>query len=316
MIDKAVASGVNPSETILISGFWRSGTTWLQESLAGSLPAKTVFEPFSPKSGAFLRAMTARHPDLKGRPASFWLLFIPFSSPDKPVSEGLLDAYISRVMAGTLRGKFHRFTRSFGRSLSHRVVVKTVQGALILKAIRKRYANPLILLRRDPRSIIASLKRAPWFDIFQSLSLREQLLDVDDGRAVHFQEFEDHFHSLDRKSPVERIAAYWAVQELYLQREFPPVDDRLAVVNYEDLLYRNTAALEPLLSGAARNGMGAGRLKLMQQQSRNSRGNGTYFRKSAHARIFSWKETLTAGEIAAIERVVQLFGLEARLYEG
>ena len=33
---------------VLVSGFWRSGTTWMQECLAEALAAKTVFEPLSP----------------------------------------------------------------------------------------------------------------------------------------------------------------------------------------------------------------------------------------------------------------------------
>ena len=32
----------------VVIGFWRSGTSWLQQSLAATLRAKTVFEPLSP----------------------------------------------------------------------------------------------------------------------------------------------------------------------------------------------------------------------------------------------------------------------------
>jgi hypothetical protein len=36
---------------VFVSGFWRSGTTWMQELLAKSLHAKTVFEPLLPTPG-------------------------------------------------------------------------------------------------------------------------------------------------------------------------------------------------------------------------------------------------------------------------
>ena len=37
--------------TLLINGFWRSGTTWLQQTLVEALHAKSLFEPFSPAAG-------------------------------------------------------------------------------------------------------------------------------------------------------------------------------------------------------------------------------------------------------------------------
>jgi hypothetical protein len=41
--------------TLLINGFWRSGTTWLQQTLVQALNAKSLFEPFSPAAAARYR---------------------------------------------------------------------------------------------------------------------------------------------------------------------------------------------------------------------------------------------------------------------
>ena len=47
-IDRGLAALGIARPLLIVSGFWRSGTTWLQECLAESLGAKTVFEPLSP----------------------------------------------------------------------------------------------------------------------------------------------------------------------------------------------------------------------------------------------------------------------------
>ncbi len=44
-LDLCAAPFVDPSEAVVVTGFWRSGTTWLQQTLARLHNAKTVFEP-------------------------------------------------------------------------------------------------------------------------------------------------------------------------------------------------------------------------------------------------------------------------------
>ena len=43
-------SASNLSDTLLINGFWRSGTTWLQQTFVDAMDAKSLFEPFSPSA--------------------------------------------------------------------------------------------------------------------------------------------------------------------------------------------------------------------------------------------------------------------------
>ncbi len=47
---------------VLVSGFWRSGTTWVQECLAESLGAKTIFEPLSPQEPRRRAFLASRFP--------------------------------------------------------------------------------------------------------------------------------------------------------------------------------------------------------------------------------------------------------------
>src|ERR1700744_1192686 len=47
-LDRATHSLGLSKPVLFVSGFWRSGTTWLQEYLASGFHAKTIFEPLSP----------------------------------------------------------------------------------------------------------------------------------------------------------------------------------------------------------------------------------------------------------------------------
>jgi len=38
---------IDISKCIVVNGFWRSGTTWLQDTLSAAINAKAVFEPFA-----------------------------------------------------------------------------------------------------------------------------------------------------------------------------------------------------------------------------------------------------------------------------
>src|SRR5262245_54727605 len=75
-IDRTLAFRCDPSETLLLSGFWRSGTTWLQEALRDVLYAKTLFEPLCPLTRE-MHVVHAQH-GLDAKSHEFLRLYMPF----------------------------------------------------------------------------------------------------------------------------------------------------------------------------------------------------------------------------------------------
>lgn len=48
---------IDPTRTLIINGFWRSGTTWLQKCATDILQAQSIFEPFQARANYILKCL-------------------------------------------------------------------------------------------------------------------------------------------------------------------------------------------------------------------------------------------------------------------
>lgn len=237
MIDKLASPLVKPNESLVLNGFWRSGTTWLQQVLCNALNAKPVFEPFAaqvPHIQQYLGGFGSQFTDEK-----IVKSFMPYASPEKewPIA---LERIVQQSLKSTL--KRHHFTyagrESFKDSLSQRVVVKFVKGTCLLPAIVNKFAIPTLHVRRDPRMVIASICKKPGWGgrIFDDLSLKQQFLEIPDGRYCIFDRFEEDIISADKGSIVGKIATYWAITEWFLQQSKEYTQGHIVIEKYENLV--------------------------------------------------------------------------------
>ena len=193
-VDRGLAIlGVSRS-ILVVSGFWRSGTTWLQECLAQALGAKTVFEPLSP--------MEPRRRDALGNAFSTedaLQAFVPGPDPD-PAFWRYLDA--------ATRGKTgSRFSLSCRRNLRESfrtgIVVKDVRLHRNLRAVHERLGVPIVHIRRHPCAVIASLRAAEWHWSFERVSLLDWPLP----------HVEPELRRECDCDTLSRLAAFWALHE-------------------------------------------------------------------------------------------------------
>ena len=148
-LDYGISPFVDPSETIVISGFWRSGTTWIQRVLADALGAKTIFEPLAP-------GVTGREKVVPLRIESGSLGNAALYMPGP--SEGL-ERHWGHALVGRVHGRWvRRSRRHWSEGLRMRIVVKTVRGAFSLGSVQRRHGNHIIHIMRDPRAVAASMK--------------------------------------------------------------------------------------------------------------------------------------------------------------
>ena len=194
-IDRSLAALGMARPVLIVSGFWRSGTTWLQECLAESLGAKTVFEPLSPmepkRRAALGEAAFSTEDDLQA--------FVP--GPDQ-----------DRAFWGSLRAAAHgvhgsRFSLSCRRGLyeSFRtgIVVKDVRLHRNLQAAHQHFSVPIIHIRRHPCAVVASLRAANWHWSFERISLLQACFRHEDPGML--REFDG--------DALSRLAAVWALHE-------------------------------------------------------------------------------------------------------
>lgn len=309
-VDQRVADQIDPRDSLFMCGFWRSGTTWLQETLTTLLSAKLVFEPLY--SGVHdLKAIYRRDDFLAQRKQRFLRLYMPFCS--EPTLDGHpLHGFFERALRSALPGRWVRiYRRDLDESARTKVVVKCVRAQLCLRAVQNTFGMPVIHIYRDPRAVAASAEMTKWKEQFEPLSLRQQLLEPRDGRASFFSQWRDEIIHYDKQSTASRLAAYWALTETFVRHSYADAPSRVAFVSYEDLCRRRETVVLELL-----HALGLAPVAQHGSQVLDSDSSTTSKRRrgaSVDERLAGWKQILSPAETASIEAIAAHFGFEDRL---
>ena len=273
---------------LLVSGFWRSGTTWLQECLAVALGAKTVFEPLSPMEPRRRADLSKLYPD-DGE--DLWQATVPGPWSPNDVAWRYLDAACSGRLATEY---LMSCRRDVAESLRPAIVVKDVRLQANLGAFQDRYRVPVVHVRRHPCAVVASLLAANWHWSFEHAPL-EVLLprlgaarpEVERARALRFDT--DALH---------RIAAFWAVTER-LAAEGLSGQRWGALLSYE----RFSRDPAPVLAELCRT-LGLGQRATVDFSQPSASVHPEAFAAYGAAPRERWRTMLTAQEISRIETVV------------
>ena len=175
---------------VVVNGFWRSGTTWLQECLTGSLGAKSIFEPLSPQEPRRRAALAPRFPGDEDALQAF----IPGPMPEGASEWRSFEA----ACRGLYGGAFLLSCRaSLGESARSAIVVKDVRLHRNLAEVHDRFDVPVIQLRRHPCAVAASLIAADWHWSFARVRLARLVPEASELRPYD-------------TDGLSRIAAYWA----------------------------------------------------------------------------------------------------------
>lgn len=276
-------SSQNLRNTLLVNGFWRSGTTWLQQTLVDALDAKSLFEPFSPAAGH------------------------QWDQLSRPVSEASRNVYMplsANCLAPRDRIKLHLALRGVGthgythflrgaeaRSWSRALVVKFTQLGFILDEVADSHQVPIIHIRRNPAAVFASFKETDWAWRFQDVRLSQNysLKDFTQGTAEY--ERADTLLRFDQ-SPVHRLAALWSLSERAAQQSI--ISGRAHLVRYEDIVGQGPGILNRLHISS---------VNIASNDAASPVTNSGRESLSVSERLNDWKKRLTRSEIECIKSV-------------
>ncbi len=224
-IDAALGFAGLARPILLVNGFWRSGTTWLQECLCDALGAKSIFEPLSPQEPRRRAFLESRFPGDEDALQAF----IPGPFEDGSPVWAALDA----ACHGMRGGAFLLSCRgSVAESARAAIVVKDVRLHGNLVGFHRRFGVPVLHVRRHPCAVAASLIAADWHWSFSRVRLARM-----DPAAEALAAYDT--------DGLSRIAAYWA----YVERQASRALDAQPwgrILAYEEFAARPAEALADL----------------------------------------------------------------------
>ncbi len=301
LVDRLLRKSVR--KKIIINGFWRSGTTWLQSKICVSVKGKSVFEPFGPYVG---NDVIYSKSDLMKSNLSreFQSAFMPFVSVKEKSSS--LNEFIDSSLNANIKSKVIRRLRpSFLSSFRNIVVCKFVRGSLLLPYLIREYSEiPIIHIYRDPRAVIASITRNGWGYWFEDFSLQDHFLNMNDGRSDYFNNFQEFILKYDEQDVQSRICAYWCLTERFIIDNVSDEKNFLRV-SYDELITTDFKIVTSFLSNY--------NFKWYENNyGEKSSATTSQYRKSLSSKEKrdSWKKELDPTLKKKIEDIVSAFNLD------
>lgn len=314
-VDRVTATVQSPAESILITGFWNSGTTWFQQVVAEMVEAKRIFEPFYFHIGVYADLVKERL-DTVAFQHPFSNVYYPFFGHTIE-RDPAVQAYVRSSLTGSIRGRVaQKYGGEWVRGLRDRrsehfrkrVVAKYVRGQFIAPAVHRLFGTPILHIWRDPRAVFASLKRRNW-RWFEDGSLRSLLSVGNDGRDEYAKPYMNYLKELDQDGTFAmKMAAYWAITEKYLEDEMSEANGSVSV-NYDRMVFETNKTLRPvaIMLGAS-----------MSSEQRATQKNSSTTQKGRYdiskvQRVFGWKGELEYDQVQAIESVVEKLNMSHKV---
>lgn len=299
----ATAKHFTISDTILIAGSPRSGTTWLMELLERIPSYRHIFEPLNPNE--FPESLQ------KGFQSRTYL------PPDTYWPEG--ENYLLRTFTGRTRSLTNKHSsinspQSFFLSImTNKLIVKEVRANRLLPWIAKRFPlKAIIFIIRHPCAVIYSQLKTgytayhnsnpPYTDITPSL---ENIL----AEASTIDGLENNvLNKLKRlETQEELLAATWCLDN-YVPLFAP--QPHLSTVIYEKIFTKPEKEIPDIFSMLGIKRIPHSVLKQVKKPSKETQRADLNNLRSGQEQLIKWKKYLSEKQITRILKVVSDFGLD------
>lgn len=204
------------TDTLILAGVARSGTTWLGGILQNACRARSIFEPLFPR---YVKA---------SRPFGYY----PYRAPGEADLD--LAGYLQRITEGRIRC---RWVDRDNRSLIYRRrIIKEIRWNFILPWYHENFPRvPIILMVRNPLAVYASWLKLDWIENTQNASQVFALPHLLSNRS--FCQRYPHWYELMRKVEKEPFLSFilqWYLSYAVPLEEMPK--SSYFLVSYDELL--------------------------------------------------------------------------------
>jgi hypothetical protein len=273
---------IKPSETIIIAGSGRSGTSWIQNTLAELIMYQPVFEPLNPNFVYEAKQL------LGVEQASKPIITSPYLRSDGEYPEW--NALLRQALTGNVR---NYWTDKKRFSLSPKgYITKFIRANFMLGYISNNFNPKIIFVMRHPCAVIFSRMRLNW-----EVNLQYLLSDPDI--------VEDYLqpYLLDIKKetdPVGIHAIWWALEQLIALDSLNGRD--YFFVHYEDVYLSNYQKFSEIINWL---GLKDQQDKLIKQQEKSLEDDSEYT-----FRISQWESGLNSDQKEKILWWANRFGID------
>ena len=272
------------TDSIVVAGTARSGTTWIGSTIAGPTGAREIFEPFNtqrvPEARPFGEFPYRRADEDDQALASFWRTILTGR-----IRGPWVDGYVDRL-------------RPRGR------VVKAVRANLMLAWMHRTFpAVPIVLVLRHPCAVAFSREQAGWnpdADIHSILAQHRLVAD-------HLQDVVDVIHRA--RTAAAKRAVIWCVQYRVPLRQLGP--GSVVEAWYEHLCRDPQGELPRLLAGLGVRWTPAV-LERANQPSAKALASSAVV--TGDDKVERWRSAMPPSDIDDVLSVVREFGMD-HLYD-
>ncbi|WP_436514891.1 sulfotransferase domain-containing protein [Ekhidna sp. To15] len=154
-LEGTLSSDIDVENVTLIIGFWRSGTTYLLESLQKSTNSRICFEPFQDL------ALKENKLNYQGFEFNFEgeriNQFYPIVKAN--AEDSMYDDFFDDLVHGHISSAYTRRTQPLRALNSNKLIVKMIRASLVAAYLQKRCHLKTIFIVRNPAGVISSIVR-------------------------------------------------------------------------------------------------------------------------------------------------------------
>ncbi len=270
---------------ILVTGSHRSGTTIVGTLLAASSQVRYIYEPLNPKDGVYMNKQDFGICKVCNVRLETYFLKIDSTNEAKyiPHFRHLLNAKVLSGKRPLLKSPFTIFAAEW---------------------LADRYGSKNIVLLRDPRAFVSSLKKMDWDEEIDGLVNQPKLLDAE---LKDFKQQILKYHNRKTYSVIERGAIMWAALYGYTY-ELQKLHPDWMFVKLEDFQANPVEVMGSMYdyTGLEFNDVARQMTKEMTG-SRNSAESSPEvvhsIKRNAKAAALTWQKRLDSKEIQIIEAI-------------
>jgi hypothetical protein len=270
--------GKDTSDTLILAGSGRSGTTWIGNIIAANPKVRVIFEPFDYRRVPEASVLPLRAYARQGEAYPQW------------------EVFVRRVLLGDIHNDW--VNRQGKRWWATKRLVKTIRANLMLGWVSEVFRSCTVFIIRHPCAVVLSRLRLEWDTHLDVFLAQPQLI------ADYLEPFVDMIRAA--RTPVQQHAMMWCVENLVPLLQLSDNADWV-FCTYEELYCRPEAETERILNHLRLRKTWFTRRAIKRVTMVTRPESALVLKRNP---LIEWQQQLSTRDIDTILSIVEAFGIQ------